>query len=157
MKQSNRKAPVFFYIALILLLLLFLANSSLAKNMYARYLSGDSVQDSARVAKFEIHETFAQSSMHLNVSVKPDHPYVYTFQVENRSEVAVEYEVNVIRITSNLPLVFETTSNGGDTVIGIGETETITLTVRWEPGNTSPEYAGMVDLVRLDLFVSQTD
>ncbi|MBQ8432674.1 MAG: hypothetical protein IJX28_07295 [Clostridia bacterium] len=157
MKQSNKKSPVFFYIAIFLLICLVLANSSLTKNLYARFRTGDSVQDSARVAKFDIREDFSGLSMHLNVSVRPGKPYTYTFHVENHSEVEVEYEVSVMRITANLPLVFEVTSEDGTPQIGIGQTETITLTVKWEEANTSPEFAGMVDLIRLDLTVAQTD
>ena len=82
-----------------------------------------------------------------------------TVQIKNNSEVTLEYFYSIVNQTNNLPLTFDMTSADGDTMIGIGQTETVFITVGWQEGDEflSPDYAGKTDILRFDFTVAQKD
>lgn len=159
MKKSNTPAPIFLYVALGLLCLLSIT-LYLTAGIYARYISGspDDGED-ARVAKFSVDSSLDGFSYNASVTVRPGQPQTLTIQIKNNSEVALEYFYEIVNQSNNLPLTFDMTSADGDTTIGIGQTETVIITVGWQEGDKflSPDYAGKTDLLRFDFTVAQKD
>ena len=158
-KKSNTPTPIFLYVALGLLCLLSIT-LYLTAGIYARYISATPDDgESARVAKFSIDSDLDGFSYHVGVTVRPGQPETLILQIENNSEVSVEYFYSIVNQSNNLPLTFELVSADGDSTIGIGKTETIIITVGWQAGDAflSPDYAGKVDLIRFDFTVAQID
>lgn len=153
MRKSNTKTPLVFYVSLALLCFV-LVTSHLTSGLYARYTATGAGSDSARVAKFEIGETFTEQSEVIEVgALKPNGRFERSIEITNSSEVLVSCVVTAENITGNLPLVHEPVTVD----LAPGQTEHIPLEIEWETDNFSSKHAGMVDLVRVTLLAEQAD
>lgn len=159
MMNQGRKTPLVFYLGAILLILTFFT-TSLTGGLYARYLSGDSNHESARVARFVIDEDFSDIASYIPISLelqsdpsKPIFLATYAVEISNQSEVAVRCTLTPENITKNLPLAFSATELN----LKAGETNTVTVNIEWKDGYTSESLANKNDLVRLTLTVAQLD
>lgn len=176
MKQKNR-APVNWMLrAASILLCLVLVSSYLVCGMFARYTTSASGSDSARVAKFEIKGGEISSSM-ITADLVPGEIKACEIKIENKSEVAVDYEVIIKKMESNLPLTFKVydTSYTGDEgyLTGVtdatGETtfsahlvpnseqKTYKLFIEWPKEKNSSKYAGYVDTIQVTVSATQID
>jgi len=164
-KQKNR-APVNWMLrAASILLCLVLVSSYLVCGMFARYTTSASGSDSARVAKFEIQET-GVSTISLNDPISPGEKVTRTLTVQNKSEVAVEYEVTVVNQSGNLPLKFyvdgsNATENPVKRTLKPMAVEDVlheySLVIEWPDTLTSADLAGLVDHITVSVSATQID
>ena len=159
MSKSNKK-PAVLYVGLLLLCLT-LVSVHLSSGLYARYTMDVSGSDTARVAKFSFDLSTAEEFREqVTLVLKPGDKQTYEFSFANNGETTLEYTVELINTTGNLPLVITEAQNG---VLPMGESAgPIVGTVEWpteaEKGNpTSPVYAGMVDVIVVRVTVEQVD
>ncbi len=104
MEKSNRKAPIVFYIGLILLCV-WLASFHLFGGLYARYSSFASGSDSARVAGFSVTAVAVNNNDEMNLDLRDAtdaESESYMFSVSNNSEVKVAFTVT-ITLDNKLP------------------------------------------------------
>jgi len=159
MKKQGRKAPFAFYLGVIVLIFT-LFTTSLTGGLYARYSSGDTDFDGARVARFEIDEDFSDISVYIPIALelqsdpaKPIFLATYSVDLVNHSEVAVHCVLKPENMTNNLPLEFSVIEVNLDR----GQMDTVSVSIAWKDGYTSESFAGKTDLVRLTLTVQQLD
>lgn len=143
--------------AVILLLILF--TSCILAGRYARYTTAESGDDSARVAKFLITET-GELTEARRIELVPSETVKLRVEVENGSEVDVEYSITADNPYENLPL--EYTFLGDDTLstkayLKPGEIKEVYLQIHWQDDKTQDEYIGMVDVVYLKVTAVQVD
>ena len=91
MGKQNTKVNIPMCAALVLLLLTMIS-VHLTSGLYARYTASASASDSARVAKFHVVSDQPQD---VQVNCWESNEGVYTIKVENQSEVAIEYVLNI--------------------------------------------------------------
>ena len=157
MKKSNTNMPIAFYAGLLVVFLTFFS-VHMSSGLYARYTTQASGEDSARVAKFDLSASQI-SEESLLVELGPGETKSYTFEFTNSGETTLRYKIILTNTTQNLPLVL----NGATGIVPMGETvENVTCTIAWpmntETGNpTNPQYAGMVDVVKVNVIVEQVD
>jgi hypothetical protein len=97
MKQSNKRTPIVFYVALVLLCCL-LFSTHLTSGLYARYTTTATASDSARVAKFSVTNRSAGSvpvSVRLSFFDPAAISDTVSVEVESASEVTLRYDVIV--------------------------------------------------------------
>ncbi len=104
--QSVKSAFNLSYLTLIVLFCFAVATSFMTINYQAKYLSTDSGNDGARVAKFDVKLiTTAEDETYLNGLTneeKTQDTKTYNFSVTNNSEVAVGYDIKVT-FSNSLP------------------------------------------------------
>lgn len=97
MKPSGRPpmrlGSLMIRIALILLCLVMIS-IHLMGGMYAKYTTKGNGSDDARVAKFDVKLTGVETDLNIVCDENPEKG-TYTIKVENKSEVAVSYEISV--------------------------------------------------------------
>lgn len=139
-RRSSRKIGVggiLLRIALILLCLVLLS-VYLMDGLYARYVTNASGSDSARVAAFDVvvnvngdsDGTLDASSVVCTAVANGDSTYIIT--IENRSEVAVHYDLSVTITSGDKTGV--TTSflpQNADLAVGATGTSELTFAVDW--------------------------
>lgn len=184
MVRSGKKEKWILY-TLVVLLCLVLASFWLMCNIYARYSTQTSGSDGARVAKFDVTETTQDLNQQIKAAVYPGFDQVYTVSVTNRSEVAIEYVMNVKNKYGNLPLKFqmldkdgaEITSDSTDAATqdyDLSKSAEISATdsdehvyqlkISWpknaeagEADPQDPDFAGKVDVIDITLKAVQKD
>ena len=138
------------------LLCLTLLSVHLTSGMYARYSSTVTVTDSARVARFEVNET-GTFSKELLLEYFPGSTNTYTVVLENHSEVAVKCNVNIQRLSNNIPV--EVTVSGTTSNIQFAPNDTagktVSLTVSWPSGKNDAAYSYEVDAFRVTVTAEQ--
>ena len=151
---------------------------------FSGYITAVNGGDSARVAKFEITETMFKNvngvkteetmSAPISAALAPGESVTREIIVENVSEVAIEYGVDLVRVTNNLPAL--NLNLKLDTVdaeiqelpnntyrLPAGKTADFTLTIHWPvdpvqyPNNTSPDYVGKADELWVVITATQAD
>ena len=157
MKQLNQKVPAVFYAGLVLICAV-LITSHFTSGLYARYTTSASVGDSAVVAAFEIGDDLSSSSALIEVTAKPpaaegETSRVQTVQISNSSDATVTYTVTAENLTGNLPIEIDSFTG----TLAPNGTVTQEITIEWTNALKDPQYAGMVDLVRLTVSVEQTN
>lgn len=90
--RKQRDIHGFLFKTAAILLMLVLVSTSLVTGRYARYTTTAESSDSARVAKFEVVGSGA-GEVDVNCTATGSNQYIVT--VENKSEVAVSYEIAV--------------------------------------------------------------
>ena len=87
------------------LLCLVLGSSYLVAGMLAKYTSGDSEDDSSRVAKFSFFVSDVGDShiVDLRGIEKPGDELTYSFSVNSNSEVSVSYDITLM-VNGSMPL-----------------------------------------------------
>ena len=162
MRQSNRKAPLIFYVGVVLFCLV-LISTHFTSGLYARYIVTSSVSDSARIATFEINETLSSRSGVIHVDANPSaiKEYKGNVLISNTGETRVTYKLGSQNMTRNLPIAIllgdpseNATSCSG--TLAPNESVQINVSIKWTDDTKDPKYAGMVDLVRLTITVEQT-
>ena len=180
MVRSGQKEKWIIY-TLAVLLCLVLASSWLLCNIYARYSSEASGSDSARVAKFEVTETGTLRSQ-IQDEFYPGFTKTYAVSVTNKSEVTIEYVMNVKNKYKNLPLQFQMLDKNGNAITSDStatqdydlseraeipaedaQEHTYQLEISWPIGTSEgensqdPDYAGKVDVIEITLEAIQKD
>ncbi len=177
-KERNGKSNIFMYVVAALLCAT-LFSMHLVGGLYARYQTRSGGSDSARVAAFKIKEE-GISSQTIQASVTPGETKSQQITVTNKSEVTIEFTLEVTNITKNIPqLKFRLKPAGaaaetpktekhenGVSLYGVvlepGDyTKTYDLYIVWEPNPTDPEadlaYMGMVDNISVTVTATQVD
>ncbi|MBU5481400.1 hypothetical protein [Blautia sp. MSJ-19] len=158
--------------AFAILLCFTLLSMWLLSNMYARYTTQASGEDSARVAKFNVTETGKLTQDIEDISIAPGGSTEYEVSVTNNSEVAISYSISAVNKYKNLPLEFQMykkTDSDSDTKILVVEDQisatdrsehTYTLKISWnteDAGQRSENYAGKTDAFVITLKAVQID
>ena len=89
MGKTKLNIPMF---AALVLLMMTMISFHLTSGLYARYTASASASDSARVAKFHVVSDQPQD---VQVNCWESNEGVYTIKVENQSEVAIKYVLNI--------------------------------------------------------------
>lgn len=108
-KRNNRRAPLVFY-AGMLVFVMTLFSLNMTSGLYARYTSGATGSDSARVARFDVTPSDQSIPMSIELdffdsSKKEDS---VEFEVISNSEVAVKYDV-ILTLPAAIPTEWLTT------------------------------------------------
>ena len=161
--MRNHQMPHIFVLRLaaVLLILVMLSTSMLA-GRYARYVSTGSGSDSARVARFSVTEESELLTQDIMFGISPAESDSVAIQVRNDSEVAIQYTVDLVNSTGNLPMEFSVKAGentyplpfSGD--MAPDSQEQYLLIASWD-GAADPSFGGMVDLVQLRLQAIQLD
>jgi hypothetical protein len=149
--MKNKKID-FLSIAKILLILVILSIYPMS-NLYARYTTTDDSSDSAVVARFNVTESF-ETEQNFPISIKPGQVVERTIIVNNNSDVAIIVTVTMENVTGNLPLQFIC-----EPVEIAPHTDNVKVIIKfkWDSNDSSPEYAEMVDVIKLHLTAKQKD
>ena len=116
MKQSNKKAPLVFYIGACLLVMVLLS-VNMTSGLYARYATEATGSAGARVAKFDVaSEEKSEFSIDLDFYDPAKQTASIQFEVTSSSEVAVEYDVVL-----ELPEEIISLINSGVLIIKMGD------------------------------------
>ncbi|MBP3624735.1 MAG: hypothetical protein J6J05_02710 [Peptococcaceae bacterium] len=151
--KRKRKLPLTAVLTYLIVVTLVATGVSLSA-----YVSTASGGDEARVAKFEIVVTDSgrtELTANFTAEIKPGDT-LGTFDVENKSEVAVQYSAEVNNLTNNLPIT-ATVTEGQSGKLQPGEKKAGAVTVRWNPTATDAEYMGKVDSIQIVITAEQID
>jgi len=131
-KKSSTKKPNIALCAGFILLCLTLFSMHFTSGLYARYISRDSAEDSARVAKFDVNVT--GSAEDLEITAEPSSSNKYVITVLNKSEVAVHYELSLEFAPGSkkegVSCLF--TPSEGNLDVNGSETSELVFTVDWD-------------------------
>ena len=169
MRKLNNKAPIVFYVSMVLLCAV-LISAYMTNDLYASYATYAFGGDSARVAKFDVGYKYTIDSTTIiggrNVITEPislgtispgGNAKTIVVTVTNRSEVAVEVNVALTNLTENLPLVIQKPTS---TILQPNSnTETsFVFNVYWTPDKDKDlSLMGMTDMFELRIAVEQVD
>lgn len=155
--RADRSGTVAFY-ALLLALVLVILSSALATDLYARYTTGDTAEDQASVAQFTVESNLeAQVASLVLENIEPGFEQTITLTVTNQSEVSIAYEF-LLESTENLPLEFTFTNNrAGKILIGMPQTASHTLTIRWPADKNDVSLLYEIDILKISLVCTQVD
>lgn len=129
--KTNRKVNIPMCVALVLLCLV-LVSAHLTSGLFARYTSSSTGSDSARVAKFEVVTTGSTSGISVKTGTSDPDTTSYTITIENKSEVAVSYQLTPVLDDSPAGVSAALDSNTGELAAGAAPvTHTLTLSVDW--------------------------
>ena len=129
--KPNRKVNIPMCAALILLCLV-LVSSHLTSGLYARYTSSSTGSDSARVAKFAVETSGADENISVKTGTSDPDTTSYTITIENKSEVAVSYQLTPVLSGTPAGVTASLDSNTGELAAGAAPvTHTLTLSVDW--------------------------
>lgn len=139
MDQQNRRRSsrrigvggILLRVALVLLCLVLLS-VYLMKGLYARYQTTGSGSDSARVAKFDVVVSGTPSNSNIVCTAVNEGNGTYTITIENKSEVAVHYDLSVKFAGNDTGVTPVFSPESGDLAAGATGSSTLTLTVNWE-------------------------
>ena len=137
----------------VVLLVLVCLSTAVVTGRYARYTSGATGSDTARVAKFEVSVSSVEAQ-NVAIPIQPGESAKKYFTVENKSEVSVALRFDVSSVHSNLPLEFV---HPVSDVVSPGATTDVPLLITWPGEYSDDKYIGMVDLLRISVNVEQID
>ncbi len=107
MKKLNQRAPLVFYMGMFVLVMT-LFSLNMTGGLYARYLTGATGADEARVAKFDV-DSAKTSDVALSIGLdfydSKKQSDSIEFEVTSSSEVAVEYDVILILPAEMIELI----------------------------------------------------
>ena len=147
----KRKKLNFFYLAIVFLTLVLLTTCFIS-NLYARYTTYDSFDDSSVVAKFDITESFDTTET-FPIKIKPGDSITRKIIINNNSDVTINVIVIVENVTNNLPLTFSCEEQ----LIAPHKKGEVTVIVSWDSTYSSYEFAEMVDVIKFNLTAKQFD
>lgn len=135
-----------------------LLSTYLVTGLFARYAVTAQSSEQARVAAFSITGAEAlDQTKTIKATVSPGETTEVKLIINNNSEVAVEYEIEVINDTENLPLSLELKEGNTSLATATGK-DKITFKDQKAPGNHKDEYnlkikweAGMGDVARMGM------
>lgn len=150
------------------LLCLTLFSTYLVAGLFARYATSAQSNGNARVAKFSIAGG-GMLSQSIEASLIPGESGTETIEIQNNSEVAVEYTVAVTNETENLPLSFRMEKEGTSSAVAVNgtpftdqqlpgsHTDRYTLYIDWKAEDNDPARMGMVDRITVTVTAAQID
>lgn len=164
LRKKKRKVNIPIRAAAVLLCLT-LFSTYLVSGLFARYTASAEGSDGARVAKFSIqgNDTLTQP---IAVSLAPGDTKEVSLLIENESEVAVEYTIDVTKGTNNLPLSLHMVSEVGTPAVADtftvqrlpgSHTDRYTLYIDWKAEENDPAVMGMVDYIAVTVTAAQID
>lgn len=166
-----RKKYVSLHIAAVLLVLVLLS-CNLVSDLYARFVTTATYEDSARVARFNIIDDASDLFTNVVTDVQPGSTIEEAIILKNYSEVAVEFTVTVENIYHNIPLEFEVkdgedilyhseTVSGGVVFAGIigpnQQEKEYKLYISWPTREDNLNYVGKVDMIQVVVKAVQAD
>ena len=156
--KSNNKAPLFstMHVALLLLCAVLLSAYAIG-GLYARYASGQSGDDDARVAKFSFSDNLDGQSIALPVTMAPGESKKVTIQVQNTGEVALQYVVKVENLTKNLPIALEDQTITSGVLLSGSDLTEFSWEITWPATENSIDKMGKMDIIRITVTVEQFD
>lgn len=161
MGHTRQKGKYILYTVIILLCLV-MTSLWLLSNMYARYTTGTTSEDGARVAKFNVTQGDSELKQQIELKMSPGEEKIYTIQVINHSEVAIAYKIEADTPYKNLPI--KVTMEENNSAITQGEisandttVHTYAVKISWPKSDQDAEYAGKADLLKLTLKAEQID
>lgn len=154
--KSNNKAPLFstMHVALLLLCAVLLSSYAIG-GLYARYASGQSGDDDARVAKFSFSDNLDGQSIALPVAMAPGESHTVQIQVQNTGEVALRYVVKVENLTDNLPIQDQVITSG--VLLSGSDLTEFSWEITWPATENSIDKMGKMDIIRITVTVEQFD
>ncbi len=179
-KQHAKVNVLMCTVAVLLCATLF--STHLVGGLYAKYTTTSTSTDTARVAKFSITQKLLDGGSEVlnetvEAEVMPGSNKSVTLQIENKSEVAVEYTIEVKNVTNNLSMLKfalesadpaktpEVTEQESD--VGVSKftahqnpgnhTDKYNLNIVWTPTANDLQYIGMVDYISISVTATQVD
>lgn len=164
--KNNSKLNIPIRAAAVLLCLT-LFSTYLVAGLFARYATSAQNSNNARVAKFSVTGS-GMLSQSIEASVIPGKSEPVTVEIQNDSEVAVEYTITATNETKNLPLSFRVKKEGTSSAVAIngtpftgqqlpGSHTGYTLYVDWKAKDNDPALMGMVDRITVTVTAVQID
>lgn len=123
MKKQNIKTPIVFHIGVALLFALVISCCMMG-GISARYFTKVTGSATSKVASFNVICTSVDAGSSKTLEIGSEETVTYTFTVENVSDVAINYTIEV----ANLPAGVTVTGNSSTFTLGIGESRNHTLT-----------------------------
>lgn len=166
--KTKTKMNILIRVAAVLLCLTLLS-TCLVSGLFARYSISSQDSDSSRVAKFSIEGSGTLLEQTIEASLIPGEETFVTLQIDNNSEVAVEYTVVVTNKTTNLPLSFRMEKEGDSPNVDTngttftaqrlpgGYTDKHKLHIKWEETENDPTLMGKVDYITVTVTAAQID
>jgi len=147
-----------------------LLSTYLVTGLFARYAVTAQSSEQARVAAFSITGAGALEKT-ITAMVSPGETTDVKLIINNNSEVAVEYEIEVSKETENLPLSLElkegntslATATGKDKITFKDQKapgnykDEYDLKIKWEAGRDDVARMGMVDYIAVTVTATQID
>ena len=102
----------------------------------------------------------------MNVSINPGESLIYTFSVENESEVSVRYRFIATNVTQNLPLTFAIVENetdvsaDGGVAIAMNSRRDVLFKIGWSNEDArynSTYFCGKSDYITVTVIAEQID
>lgn len=171
MKSNHSFSEIVLTCASILLCFT-IVSSYLTAGMFARFVSSDTVSDSARVATFNVSETGTLVG-YFAAELIPDVPCVRDIVVKNNSEVAISYTITIRNESNNMDMSFRFGTEGDmqdmnpsadgytcTSYLGaLSEGQNYKLEITWNSKGPEIdlEYMGCVDLIKVTLIATQVD
>lgn len=139
--------------AACVLLCLTLFSIHLTSGLYAKYTAKGNGEDDARVAKFDV-DVVGSEDIAVRYNTVTDN--VYEFEVTNKSEVAVEYQITVTDLSSNGVVSVLDSNSGQLAANGGAKDHKLTFAVDdWaEVGSLLVDKTGGSTVVPLDFTVT---
>ena len=158
MREKRINNAILLRVAAVLLVI-FMLTVCMLSGRYARYTSNSSESDGARVAKFLVTQT-GELTEATRVELVPSETIQLCVEVENGSEVDIEYSITANNPYNNLPLEFtflEENTARTSAYLEPGEKKDVYLQIQWQTDKTQDRYIGMVDVVYLTVTAVQVD
>ena len=148
-------------IIMVSLLVLVMMSFSVIGNLLAKYASSADSVDVARVAKFDVSETCVEEISISSDKFHPGYTLIQPIEINNNSEVAVDYTLTVEILTDNLPLVLNMNEQSDRKIVinkklqpNSGKEE-YSLSIVWPEEENNLDYSMMVDAIKLTVNAVQ--
>jgi len=154
--------------AAAVLLCLALVTTYFVSGLFARYAASGQGSDNARAAKFSV-EGGGVFSQPVVADFTPGDFIESEFSVQNNSEVAVEYTIEVTNVTKNLPLQLSMGKESSAPAVQKNDitfteqklpgshTDNYTLRIEWPEKNNDSTLMGKVDYILVTVTATQID
>ena len=153
MKKTNIKIPIVFRVGM-LLLCAFLLSSHMMGGLYARYSTQATASDSIFVAEFSFKDDLSEQSLSIPISLKPGESIPTTINITNDGDVTIRYVAKIENLTDNLPIEDQTFTS--EEIVS-GATRSFDLEIEWPKNDSSIEYMGKIDVLRVVVSAEQVD
>lgn len=156
-KAGKLRLPLFSYVSYLLV-----ASFLLTGVTFSGYITTIRGGDDSRVAHFGISESGVSEAM-IEATIVPGETVTKDLTIQNKSEVAIDYTVEITNVTKNLPISFsvndvETVDGKFSDVLQPNEpTKLYVLQIVWDENDSSPYYSGMIDQLKVSVRAEQRD
>lgn len=180
MDEKKDYRPNRIFRAALVLLCTVLVSVWMISGLWARYTTGSTGSDEARVASFDVTADMKNFEAMFTVPLNPGESAAYSFEIKNSSETAVNLQA-ILETEGNLPLKIEYQkgSTNADTwnilaeniqevqegkckfsdamAAGNEEIQTYQIQISWPADRDGYQYANGVETVKLSVTASQID